>query len=149
MHRARHTAILGPLLFVAATTALAETIEIDAPGILDEPGATYVLTRDVTVERTAFMVKDDHITLDLGGHTIIYGTAVGVDRCRGVFLRPGGSEGPFKGVPKEGFGGGNRFTLRGCAHSYSPYTPVISHRRRLSRLGSPSSSSRLMDFALS
>jgi len=112
MHRAQYVAILGQLLFVAATTALAETIEIDAPGVLDKPGTTYVLTKDLTVEKTGFMIKGDHITLDLGGHTITYGTAVGVDRCSGVFLRPGGSEGPFKGVPKEGFGGGNHFTLK-------------------------------------
>ena len=87
----------------------AETVEIDAPGILDRPHTTYVLTRDVTAARTAFVIKGDHITLDLGGHRVTYGTAVGVDRCSGVFLRPGGGEDSFKGVPKEGFGGGNHF----------------------------------------
>ncbi len=87
-------------------------IEIDRGGVLDQPGATYRLTRDITVPRTAFMIKGDDITLDLGGHTVTYGTDIGVDYCHGVFLRPGGGEGSFQGVPKEGFGGGNSFTLK-------------------------------------
>jgi hypothetical protein len=92
--------------------AAGEVVRIDQPGVLDQPGATYLLTRDVTAPRTAFMIKGDGITLDLGGHTVTYGTEVGVDYCHGVFLRPGGGEEPFKGVPKEGFGGGNNFTVR-------------------------------------
>jgi len=89
-----------------------EAVKIDAPGILDKPGTTYALTRDVAAARTAFMIRGDGITLDLGGHTVTYGTERGIDRCSGVFLRPPGGEAAFKGVPKEGFGGGNRFTLR-------------------------------------
>ncbi len=91
-------ALTLPLTSVGA----GETIEIDAPAILDKPYRTYVLTRDVTAGRTAFMVKGDHLTLDVGGHTVTYGTAIGVDRCSGVFLRPAGGEDSFKGVPKEG-----------------------------------------------
>lgn len=85
----------------------AEVIEIDKPGVLDKAGATYVLTKDVTAARTAFMIKGDGITLDLGGHTVTYGTDVGVDRCSGVFLRPDtGASGykDFVGVPRDGFG---------------------------------------------
>ena len=105
------------LLLVAVLMALPDalaqdTIQIDTPGVLDITGATYVLTQDVTAEHSAFMIKGDDITLDLGGHTVTYGTAVGVDRSSGVFLRPAGGEEPFKGVAREGFGGGNRFTLR-------------------------------------
>jgi hypothetical protein len=105
---------LAPALLLSAPprARAREVVEIDAPGILDQPDTTYLLTKDVTAERTAFMIKGDGITLDLGGHTVTYGTAVGVDRASGVFLRPPGAEDPFKGVPKEGFGGGNRFTLR-------------------------------------
>jgi len=108
------TAIMvGLFLATSLTAAVAEeTIQIDAPGILDTPGATYVLTKDVTAPRTAFMIKGDGITFDLGGHTVTYGTAIGVDRCSGVFLRPAGGEESFQGVAREGFGGGNRFTLR-------------------------------------
>ncbi|KPJ51980.1 MAG: hypothetical protein AMS16_07065, partial [Planctomycetes bacterium DG_58] len=89
-----------------------EVIKIDAPGILDKPGATYLLTKDVTAPRTAFMIKGDDITLDLGGHTVTYGTEVGVDRSSGVFLRPTGRQEGFDGVPPGGFGGGNNFTLK-------------------------------------
>jgi len=62
--------------------------------MLDRPGATYLLTRDVTAPRTAFIVKGDGITLDLGGHTVTYGTDDG-DRYSGVFARPGGGEDSF------------------------------------------------------
>ncbi len=103
---------IGLLLAIAPSACADDAIQIDAPGILDKPGATYVLTEDVTAERTAFMIKGDDITLDLGGHTVTYGTAIGVDRSSGVFLRPTGGEEPFVGVPKEGFGGGDRFTLQ-------------------------------------
>jgi hypothetical protein len=96
----------------ATASTTAKVIEIDKSGILDQPGATYVLTKDVTAPRTAFMIKGNGITLDLRGHTITYGTEVGVDYCHGVFLRPGGGEESFKGVPLEGFGGGNDFTLK-------------------------------------
>jgi hypothetical protein len=58
------------------------------------------------------MVKGDGITLDLAGHTVTYGTEIGIDYCHGVFLRPTGGEESFKGVPREGFGGGNDFALK-------------------------------------
>ena len=92
-----------------------EVIKIDAPGVLDKPGATYLLTRDITAARTALMIKGDGITLDLGGHTVTYGTEVGVNRCSGVFLRPvyniETDRKNFPGIPPEGFGSGNNFTL--------------------------------------
>jgi hypothetical protein len=94
------------------TSAASSVIRIDEPGVLDQPGATYLLSRDVAAPRTAFMIKGDGITLDLGGHAVTYGTEVGVDYCHGVFLRPGGGEDVFKGVPEEGFGGGDHFTLK-------------------------------------
>lgn len=115
--RAVTRATVGALPLIVMLTAISDapardTIQIDSPGVLDIPGATYVLTKDVIAEYTAFMIKGNDITLDLGGHTVTYGTAIGVDRSSGVFLRPAGGEKPFKGVPREGFGGGNRFTLR-------------------------------------
>jgi len=86
-------------------------IEIGAPGVMDQPGATYLLTRDVTAPRTAFVVKGDGITLDLGGHTVTYGTDDG-DRHSGVFARPGEGEESFPHIPREGFGGASNFMLR-------------------------------------
>lgn len=112
IHGSVGTMVLSAALMVLPDAFAQEVIETGAPGVLDTPGATYVLTKDVTAEYSAFMIKGDDITLDLGGHTVTYGTAVGVDRSSGVFLRPAGGEEPFKGVPKDGFGGGDRFTLR-------------------------------------
>ena len=49
----------GVLSVVLATSACAqaqqvadEVVRIDAPGVLDKPGATYLLTKDVTAEKT-------------------------------------------------------------------------------------------------
>ena len=42
------------------------------PYILDKEGATYLVTRDLVVEGTAFDVQASGVTLDLGGHTVVY-----------------------------------------------------------------------------
>ena len=101
------TAILVVLmLWVLPTAAAAKTV-VDAT----EAEALYQ-AGDFKAARTAFMIKGDDITLDLNGHTVTYGTDVGVDYCIGVFLRPSGRQEAFVGVPPEGFGGGHRFTLK-------------------------------------
>ena len=43
------------------------------PFTLDEPGANYILTKDVTADSTAFVITGPNVTLDLDGHTIIFG----------------------------------------------------------------------------
>ncbi|QGY39163.1 hypothetical protein GM415_03170 [Pseudodesulfovibrio cashew] len=48
---------------------------ISGPMDLDKPGTRYVLQNDVSSEGTAFVFKGAHITLDLNGHTVEYGTA--------------------------------------------------------------------------
>jgi hypothetical protein len=48
---------------------------LHACGTLKSPGAKYVLGADVSSPSTCFSVQADNITLDLGGHTITYGTA--------------------------------------------------------------------------
>jgi len=76
--------LISPAAAGEPAPAEGEVISIDRPGVLDQPGATYRLTADVTAPRTAFMVKGDGITLDLDGHTITYGTEIGVDYCHAV-----------------------------------------------------------------
>jgi hypothetical protein len=44
----------------------------EPPFVLDKPGTTYLVTKDLTVEGTAFDVKAANVTLDLGGHTVVY-----------------------------------------------------------------------------
>lgn len=55
----------------------ASAIHLQAPGTLDQQGATYVLDGDLTATGTAFRVTARGVTLDLGGHTVTYGTAGG------------------------------------------------------------------------
>ena len=46
-------------------------LPVEGPGSYDQPGATYMLTRDITSERsTIFLGKD--VTLDLNGFTLTY-----------------------------------------------------------------------------
>jgi len=43
------------------------------PYILDKPGAYYILTKDITAKGTAIEITGKDVTLDLDGHTIIFG----------------------------------------------------------------------------
>lgn len=43
------------------------------PFMLDKPGATYLLTQDVTADGTAFIITAPDVTLDLDGHTVTFG----------------------------------------------------------------------------
>jgi len=42
------------------------------PYNLTQSGKTYLLTQDLVCDRTAFNINNSNITLDLGGHTVIY-----------------------------------------------------------------------------
>ena len=42
------------------------------PYVLDKADAVYVVTQDLTIDGKAFDVKADRVTLDLGGHTVVY-----------------------------------------------------------------------------
>jgi hypothetical protein len=48
---------------------------LHACGRLNAAGARYVLDEDVSSPSTCFSIQADHITLDLNGHTITYGTS--------------------------------------------------------------------------
>lgn len=63
------------VLLLCALPAAAQQRPIDSCGILDRPGITYVLQKDVSSPGSCFLVKAERITLDLNGHTITYGTA--------------------------------------------------------------------------
>ncbi|TFG88755.1 MAG: hypothetical protein E4H17_01860 [Gemmatimonadales bacterium] len=43
------------------------------PFVLDKPGATYILMRDVTAPGDAFVITAPDVTLDLDGHTVTFG----------------------------------------------------------------------------
>ncbi|MGO9115858.1 MAG: hypothetical protein ACLP9L_42170 [Thermoguttaceae bacterium] len=42
------------------------------PYILDRPGGVYLVTRDMVIDSRAFQITAKDITLDLGGHTVVY-----------------------------------------------------------------------------
>lgn len=52
-------------------------VELEGPAVLDRPGTEYVLVRDVTAEGTAFTVTASHVTLNLNGRRVRYGSQEG------------------------------------------------------------------------
>ena len=56
-------------------------IPVSEPGNCAKPGATYVLTRDITSPTSGFFLGND-VTLDLNGHTLTYAAGyTGVPNC--------------------------------------------------------------------
>jgi hypothetical protein len=55
------------------------------PYVLDQPGATYVLGTDVRTAGTAFVVAAPNVTLDLNGHTVVYGDSAPLGLRNGGF----------------------------------------------------------------
>ncbi|HUV37985.1 MAG TPA: hypothetical protein VMY39_00150, partial [Planctomycetota bacterium] len=47
--------------------------EVQRPILLDKPGTTYVLTRDITAPGDAIQITAADVTLDLDGHTVTFG----------------------------------------------------------------------------
>ena len=43
------------------------------PFVLDKPGATYILTQDIVADGQAFVITGQNVTLDLDGHTVVFG----------------------------------------------------------------------------
>ena len=56
------------------------------PFVLDKPGALYILTEDVVANGTAFVITGDNVTLDLDGHTVIFGGNTD-EQVRGVWVK--------------------------------------------------------------
>ena len=44
-----------------------------SPYVLDQKGATYILTEDIVAKGTAIEIAAEGITLDLDGHTVVFG----------------------------------------------------------------------------
>jgi len=66
-----------------------------APWILSTAGETYVLQTDTSTEGTAFIVGAANVTLDLSGHTVIYGNSAPLKVASG----------PYAGRPFSDIGG--------------------------------------------
>lgn len=81
-----HRAALLALLVAAAVPAAADTISVTAPGTLSQPGATYLLTQDISAPGTAFYIVGRGITFDLNGHTITYNTQASATPVYGISM---------------------------------------------------------------
>jgi hypothetical protein len=62
----------------SAVIRIPEDMAGDAPYTLDNAGATYLLTQDLSVDNLAISIKANDVTLDLGGYTIVYDNAAPV-----------------------------------------------------------------------
>ena len=80
---------LVPIL--AAVSAQPKQLNLTSCGILDRPGANYVLENDVTADGTCFAVQADNIILDLNHHTVTYGNGPIVTVPNGGFEEGSGS----------------------------------------------------------
>ncbi|MDD2731995.1 MAG: fibronectin type III domain-containing protein [Candidatus Pacebacteria bacterium] len=56
-----------------------------APYFLNQADTTYTLDTDITVDETAIIIGNKNITLNLNGHTIIYGNASPITVTNGGF----------------------------------------------------------------
>ena len=64
------------------TKVMTEAVRIPAdifgpPYVLDRANTTYLVTEDITADSTALNIAADGITLDLGGHTVVYDEKAG------------------------------------------------------------------------
>jgi hypothetical protein len=64
------------------------------PYVLDQPHTAYTLTTDVTTPATAFVVAAAHVSLDLGGHQVVYGDAPPPALVNGGFEQGSGRDVP-------------------------------------------------------
>jgi len=63
--------------------------DVDGPPyILDRPGGYYLLTEDVRADGSAFEIAADNVTLDLDGHTVVFGDDT-AERVYGVRFATG------------------------------------------------------------
>lgn len=85
--------IMSVALLLVSTMPAWSATYVSGPGTLDRSGETYVVTQDFSCSGTAFVIGASNVVLDLGGHTITYGT--GGATSYGVWL-PVGYESPTR-----------------------------------------------------
>ncbi|HUT37451.1 MAG TPA: hypothetical protein VNE39_28480 [Planctomycetota bacterium] len=59
------------------------------PFVLDKADATYILTKDVTADGQAFVITGSNVTLDLDGHTVVFGNNT-AEQVSGVLAKNAG-----------------------------------------------------------
>jgi len=86
------------------------------PYALNQANATYVLTADIAADGTAFQIAADDITLDLDGHTVVFGRTDG-DNFHGIRASGRTELKLLGGAIEEGPGQGRRrfpVFMQGC-----------------------------------
>ncbi len=64
-----------------AVPGAAEVRPLDGPAVLDREDGHYLLTGDIDVEATAFVIRASGVTLDLGGHSVTVRCREGEDEA--------------------------------------------------------------------
>lgn len=59
---------------------------LDAAAVLERENGRYLLTRDIEVEGTAFVIRASGVTLDLGGHQVTFRRKEGEEKAHGVLV---------------------------------------------------------------
>ncbi|GAF86409.1 unnamed protein product, partial [marine sediment metagenome] len=105
------------------------------PYTLDKAGATYVLTRDIVADSTAFRITAQNVTLDLNGHAVTfndkYGAAEAVDSSKNIrtaFHRFTGAPGIVGVRGSDGAKLFNGFIVQGRGGSGNVCDPILGVR---------------------
>lgn len=59
------------------------------PYILDQANSVYIITEDITADKTAFEIQAENVTLDLGGHTATHGNLLIKDLDHRILQKSG------------------------------------------------------------
>ncbi len=94
------------------------------PYNLDKPNAVYVVTKDIVAPRNAFNITADHVTLDLGGHTVIHANELIPDLDYEVAEKSGSGIRMLTGKSQTGLRILNGTLRQGEAENNSQYTPA-------------------------
>jgi hypothetical protein len=100
---------------VARAVALPGELE-GPPYVLNQAGTTYVLTADIGADGTALEIAADSVTLDLDGHTVVFGRTA-QDNVHGIHASHRSGLTLLNGVIEEGPGPGRRrfpVFMQGC-----------------------------------
>ena len=84
--RALFAAALLFLSLPAETFGWGAPIRLDAAAVLERENGRYLLTRDIEVEGTAFVIRASGVTLDLRGHQVTFRRKEGEEKAHGVLV---------------------------------------------------------------
>lgn len=125
--RAWWSVIMGVTLLVVAAMPAWSVVYLNGPAVLDRNGETYVVNQNFSCAGTALVIGAANVVLDLGGHTITYGTAGA--QAFGVYIAPDWDSGTGKaGVNCEVKNGTlTQAASNGASRCYGVYSRYVAH----------------------